>query len=1078
MRLTAFFMLVACLQVSARGYSQISLRVKDAPLSTVLEELRHQSALPIVYTEQMLAPAHRVTIELTNVPLERALDLLLKDQPLTWSILEGTVVLRPKPEAVAPVLPPAAGANNDIHGRVTDSLGNPLVGASVTVKGSKRGTATNEKGEFDLKGIGDGATLVISFSGYEARQINVHGKDSWQIVLSRSNSQLDQVQVIAYGTTTERYATGDVTTITSKDIEEQPVSNVLAAIEGRVPGLLITQYSGMPGSSFAVQIRGQNSITNGNDPFYVIDGVPYTSELIPGLNPAGGSPLNFLNPSDIESVSVLKDADATAIYGSRAANGAILITTKKGKAGKARFDINVYQGAGSAPFKVQWLNTPQYLQMRHEALNNDGVAPSLANGDNDLLLWDTTRYTNWQKLLIGGTAKYTDVQANLSGGNINTQYQFGGAYHRESTVFPFYGADQKVSVHFNLTTTSDDQRFRAVLTGNYMVDNSNLPAGDLTQLLNTPPDAPPIYNSDGSLNWANGTWPNGNPLSATLQKYTAQTNNLVSNAVLSYHLTKGLDIKSNFGYTNMQANEMATYPIAAQNPAYSPTGFSGFTNNNIHSWIVEPQATYQLKSGQNGVEALVGSTFNENTSSGQQLSASGYTSDALLEDAQAAPTLHVTVTSVVYKYNALFGRLNYNYDDKYLLNLNWRRDGSSRFGPDNEFHNFASVGGAWIFTKEDFIKTALPFLSFGKLRGSYGTTGNDQIGDYKFYNLFQTSYYSYQGTTGLTPTGLYNPNLEWELTKKFEGAIELGVVKDRIIFRGSYYHNRSSNQLLSDPLPAITGFGSISVNLPATVQNSGWEFTLNTTNIKTRTFGWKSAFNLTMNRNKIIAFPGLATNSSYQYSYFIGQPLGAEKVFHCAGVDPETGVYEFSDSAAKPTDNPSYITDRTVFVNTLPRFYGGFQNTFNFKGWQLDLFFQFRKQLGTNYFLQPSFPPGIEGKNEPVGVLDRWQIPGDKKPIEQFTQSFGSNAFAAYSYAQTSDYYYVNTSFIRLSNLSLSYQLSGNWTQRIHLKDFRIYLHGQNLLTLTRYKGMDPENQSISSLPPLRVLTGGVQLSL
>jgi TonB-linked SusC/RagA family outer membrane protein len=1058
--------------------------VKDAPLTTVLEELRHQSALPIVYTEQMLAPAHRVTIELTNVPLERALDLLLKDQPLTWSILEGTVVLRPKPDAVAPVLPPAAGPNNDIHGRVTDSLGNPLAGASVTVKGSRVGTSTDTKGNFELRNVEDNATIIISYSGFEAREFRLSNNRELKsgglsVVLQHNNSSLDQVQIIAYGQTTQRLSTSDITTISSKQLEDHPVSNPLAALEGMVPGLFITQNTGMPGGAFTVQIRGQNSIQNGNDPFYVIDGVPYVSELLTNENPGGGgNPLNFLNLSDIESISVLKDADATAIYGSRAANGAILITTKKGKAGKMRVDINAYNGEGSAPLKVHWLNTPQYLAMREEAFKNDGQIPDQYSAP-DLIVWDTTRYTNWQKKLIGGTANYNDVQASISGGDANTQYLFGIGYHSESSVFPLTGSDGKISGHMSLATTSPDQRFKANITANYLYDKTDLPANDLTQLIaSTPPDAPAPFDSVGNLNWQNNTWTvgAGNPLAIAEQHYEAHTDNLISNAVISYRLLKGLDIMSSFGYTNMETGEMATSPIASQNPVYAPLGRASYTANGILSWIIEPQANYVVRAGLSKFGLLAGSTFEQNTSNGQILLASGYTSDALIENVQAAPYLQVlSLINDVYKYNALFGRVSYNYNDKYLINLNLRRDGSSRFGPDRQFHDFGSAGAAWIFSKESFMKDLLPVLSFGKLSASYGTTGNDQIGDYGFYDLYSATSLSYQNIVGLNPQRLYNPNLAWEETKKQEGGIELGFLKDMILLNADYYRNRSSDQLVSYPVSAVTGFTSISLNIPAVVQNDGIEMSLNLNNLRSEHFSWSSSINLTIPHNKLISFPDLS-NSSYSTSYIIGQPLSVVQAYHMTGVDPATGVYQFS-SKGDPF-NPSYFTDRTAVINVNPKYYGGFRNTFKVYGFQLDILFQFLRQMGRNALFEAALPPGIAGNNASVGVLKRWQKPGDVAPIEAFTQNFASAATNGFFYAQQSDRAFSDASFIRLKNVSLSYELPVRTKAALRIVNCKVFMRGENLITITKYAGMDPENQSLSALPPLRVITAGIQLGL
>jgi len=1075
MKLTAILLIGVCMQVSAFSYSQtVSLNGKNMPLSAIFASIEKQTGLSFFFNYALIKNTKPVTLAIEDLPVDDALHEILNGQELDFYQTGKTIFIVKKSSVEQPSVV-NDGHLIDVKGRVTNEQGEPLSGASILVKNGKRATLTNEKGLFEFKNLPSEAVLEITFTGYRRKEIPVNGGSMVSVELVLANNQLDQAQVIAYGTTTQRLSTGDVTIIKGEDIQKQPVSNVLSAIEGRVPGLFIVQNSGMPGSSFSVLIRGRNSILSGTDPLYVIDGVPYISSfMLPDLAPnAGGNPLNFINPADIDNISVLKDADATAIYGSRAANGAILITTKKGKAGKTKLDINVNEGGAKAPLKLHWLNTAQYLEMRREAFKNDNVIPNVYNAP-DLLTYDSTRYTDWQKLLIGGTAHYHDIQANLSGGNSNTQFIVGAGYHNESTVFPVDGADQKVSAHFNLTNASADQRLKLNALVSYMADFNNLPQLDMTSYIKLSPNAPTPFNDDGSLNWANQTWPSGNPFAVLKRKYQGRTNNLVSSATLSYSLLKGFNLKSIFGYTNMQTNAYSTSPIASQDPIFQPTGAIQYVDNNLRGWSIEPQVNYQRKFGLNQIEALFGSSVQRNTSEGFVLNGYGYSSDAMLENIQAAPTLRVnSAFSEVYKYFALFGRLNYNFDSRYILALNWRRDGSSRFGPNNQFHNFASVGAGWIFTKEKSFMDKFPLLSFGKLWMSYGSTGNDQIGSYQFYELFGTTNYPYQGTTALYPIGFSNPNLQWEETKKMEVGLNLGFLQDRILVNVGYYRNHSNNQLLATPLPILTGFSSVTSNFPATVLNYGWEFSFTANLIKSKKFSWTSSINLTIPYNSLAAFPGLE-ESTYKDALVIGKPITATKMYHLTGVDPATGIYKFQSK--KDPFNPSYPDDVVTMKDFAPKWYGGFQNSFSFKGWQLDVFFQFRKKFGGNYLLQlPSSPGHLS--NYPAAVLDRWKAPGDQASQEMFSRNFSSSTATAYQYAKGSDYNYSDVSFLRLSNVSLSYQLPDPLLKKIHVENCRVFFHAQNLLTITPYKGMDPENQSITALPPLRVLTGGVNFS-
>ncbi len=1091
MRLLSFFILFFSLHLSAWTNAQtVTLSADGISVSQFLNQLEKQTPYSFIVKYGDVSPNQKIDVHVKDVPLESVLDQVLKPLGLSYRIDDKAVYI------IKAELKQTAYENNevpptDIHGRVTDSLGNPLSGASVFVKGSKKGTVTDAKGDFTLKGVTDDKTLVISFTGYNNKEYKA-SNSSFNITLSHSNSPLDAVVVIPYGTTTQRLSTGDISTVTAKTIEEQPVSNALAALEGRVPGLVITQTTGAPGGGFTVQIRGQNSITNGNDPFYVIDGVPYPSQTLGLINVTlqNGNPLNYINPADIESIEILKDADATSIYGSRAANGAILITTKSGKAGKMKIDLNVYSGVGKVTREVNLMNTEQYLQMRHEAFYNDSISnpsgyspPSISNAP-DLVFWDTTRYTDWQKVLAGNTAHYNDAQLSVSGGNSNTQYLIGGGFHRETTVFPVVlagqGADQKVSFHFSLFSTSEDKKFKINLKANYISDLNTVSPNDFNgYAFYLPPDAPPIYNPDGNLNWAPqtpgqvGTWTN--PYALLYQKYNALTSNVISNALLSYALLSGLEIKVSLSYTNTQTDEVSTVPTTSQDPNSNPQAYSTFNSSNTHSWVVEPQANYKLTIGKGTLSALAGLTFQENNATQQGIYATGFISDALLENMAAAGSLYTNGnTNSQYKYNAGFGRLNYNWEDKYLLNVSGRRDGSSRFGPGKQFANFGSIGAAWIFSNEVFFKDNMSFLSFGKLRGSYGTSGNDQIGDYKFLDLYNTTSYSYQGIEGLYPQNLFNPNLAWELDKKLEVAIDLGLLSGRIYTSIDYYRNQSSNQLVSTPVPEVTGFSGIESNLPALVQNSGIEIVFNTVNIKSKTFSWTSSFNLTVPKNKLVSFPNIMNSPYYNY-YFVGQSITVKKVYHSLGVNDTSGIYQFASNQGIPTYNPTSGVDNSVFVNTSPKSYGGFQNHFQYKNIGFDFFFQFVVQTGKNYLSYVPLPGGEF--NQPISLLNRWQKPGDIKPYQQYSQSYSGMAYNGYNNVQYSDLAYSDASFIRLKNISLSYLFPGSTVQKWHIQNLRFYIQAQNILTITKYKGSDPESQG-QGLPPLSVWTAGFQVTL
>jgi len=1092
MKLSKWFLVsLLCLQlpVYSSAYGQIEPTISISgtyTLQKIFQKIEQQTGKRIFYANSILDDQQKVNIKAVNSTITEVLSQILSGKKLEWSIEPKFITIveiknQPTPKSTFT----EADTTITVTGRVTNEKGEPLIGATVIVKGTKNGVTTATDGSFVANNIRFNSTLIISSIGYISQEISYKKKGSLgNIQLKEYVGKLDETVVIAYGTTTKRFNTGNVVTVKAEEIEKQPVNNPLLALEGRVPGMEITQSTGLAGSGVKIRIRGQNSYFNGNDPLYIIDGVPYTSQLLKNLGSilggsgnestgVYGSPLSYINPNDIESIDVLKDADATAIYGSRAANGAILITTKKGKAGQTRVDVNVQSGIGKVTRKIDLLNTRQYLDMRYEALKNDNTTiGSGIGGDIDLTKWDTTRYTDWQKVLIGGTAHYNEARASVSGGNSTTQYLIGGTYHQETTVFPGDFNDQKTSVHFNITSSTTDKRFTATFSGNYLSDINKLLQFDLTNNIILAPDAPEVYNKDGSLNWANSTWTN--PLSYLQQRFKSQTSNLISNAILGYKLSKSLEIKTSLGYNSMQINEVNVRPHSSVDPAYWSTDLrqSNFTNNTSKTWIIEPQITYKHRIAKGEFQALAGATIQQSDDNGQILHGENFISDKVMEDIKSAPIVKITSTTIAqYKYNAVFGRLNYNWENKYLINLTMRRDGSSRFGPENRFHNFGALGVGWILSNENFFQQSSRLLSFAKIRGSYGVTGNDQIGNYRYLDLYYATNLSYQGIVGLYNQNLYNPLLAWEKTKKLEAGIELGFLKDRIFTSISYYKNRSSNQLTNYSLPSVTGFGSIDANQDANIQNSGWEFLINTINIQSTSFRWTSSFNLSVTKNKLVSIGPTVLGIDSQY---VGHPLGTFFTYNLSNVNPVTGQYQFIDNKGTTTTNPNY-TDLIVPINLTPKFYGGFQNNFEYKSFQLSISLQFIKQIGLNNKFG-NYPGGFYFGNQPVTILNRWQKTGDVAPVQGYNQDF--SLYDGYSKASGSNAAYSDASFIRFKNISLSYSLPTSITENLHLQKLRVYVQGQNLFTITKYLGGDPETRSLTSLPSLKVLTAGIQLSL
>lgn len=1065
---------------------EINLKIKDASIETVFNEIKKQTGYGFWYDKADLAHANKVSLNIKKGNLKETLDQCFKDQPYSYEIFDKTIVIKRK------VKNPDGQINTNtidinIQGKVTDEKGTAMIGVTVRIKSNGKIALTDNNGAFSITVPDQHAVLQFTYVGYSTIEETIENNRYLNIVLKEEANTLQSVEINAgYYTVKERERTGSISRVTAETIEKQPISNPLQALQGRVAGLQITQSTGVPGGAFSVQIRGRNSLNPevGNDPLYVIDGVVYPSIRISTntsnvITNGGVNPLSMVSPDDIESIEVLKDADATAIFGSRGANGVILITSKKGKDSEVKVVTTIYQGTSQVAHKMDLLNTTQYIQMRQEALQNDGLSATGLDYDVNGI-WEHNKYTDWQKKLIGKNGNLTNANMKIYGGNAFSNYMIGGDYYNEGTVFPGSFGLKRGGLHSSLNLGSAKNRLKTILTFNYTNAQSNLLTGDLTSLITLAPNYPDLYDLDGKLNWSYKNIPiTINPMAYLLNTIDSKTDNLIGNMNLSYRLMDNLFLKISLGYTTIKREELTKRPLEALSPANNPTSLnrqSYFGNNMNSSWIAEPQINYHTSIGLGKIEALIGSTFQGNQTKFQNILATGFNTDDLMNNIGNAATLtKYQNTNSQYKYTAIFSRVNYNLLGKYFLNFTGRRDGSSRFGPGRQFANFGAIGTAWIFSQESFINELFPFLSFGKLRGSYGLTGNDQILDYGYLQLWTNSGVgNYQGIPALTINRLSNSDYAWETTKKAEVGLQLGFLKDRINFEISYYRNRSSNQLLSNPMPPSVGSVGILVNLPATVQNQGWELEANASLINHNNLKWHTSFNLTIPRNKLISYPGLEASSN-RLTYALGQPLSIRKIYNTS-VDSKTGIYSFEDKDGSGTQNDN---DRYLFGFIGQKFYGGFQNSISYKRISFDFLLSFVKQTGNNYRSGVPFAPGYfdtsATTNQPTAVLNRWQTPGDLRSVRKFSTT--TTGYINHLNAGTGGGLSItDASYIKLKSLSLSYQLPQDWLSKLKIDDAQLSLQGQNIFTLTNYVGLDPESQSMANLPPLRALTAGLKL--
>jgi len=1129
MKLTALMLFLAFMQVSASTLAQkVTLSERNASLTTIFEQIRNQTGYDFAYTTATIQVAKPVTINVKNMELTQVLKLIFNDQPLDYEIDNKSVEVSLKEPSFLESLKDKAARllalPAHIHGRVIDSLGQPLSGANVSLnlKGASYVATTDNKGEFDFPDIPPNRyTLIVTYIGYSRieRIIQVNSREILlSLVMHNLSSALDQIQVIGYGAESRRFSVGSVATVTAEQIEKQPVTNPLLALEGQVPGLAVTAMNGVPGATTLVQLRGQNTLATTNlnfkpydQPYFIVDGVPFASqnanvsqlanlalaqEFSGGLSQSTGiGAFNDINPNDIESITILKDADATSIYGTKGANGVILITTKKGKAGKTTFDLNINSQFNEVARPIQLLNTQQYLQLRREAFAQDGITPNNNPNDYsgayapDLTIYDQNKYTNWQKVIQGNSTNNTDIHASVSGGGPNNTFIVSGGYTRSDYNYPGSFADQRYTLHSAITSTSVNKRFSLQLITDYAYDQNNSAGFGGSQDVLLPPNAPDEIDGNGNLIWSYKGVPVYSNFYATLkQPSNLQTFNFNSSLNLNYEIIKGLKIGVSMGYSRNTGTEHSIDPLASQDPSpYGNTISAAFGNTSAQDINIEPQINYNRTIGKGVLTALIGGTYEKNTTDNYQNEAYGYSNDAFLNSINGASTQQPYDLAELTKYVAFFGRLKYVYDQKYILEFSGRRDGSSNFGPGNQFGSFGSAGAGWIFSEEKAFKEALPFISYGKLSGSYGTTGSDASLGYQFQALYGPYPYGnttpFQGIKQNIPINLYNPDFKWATKKSLNLALDFGFFNNRLLLNATYYRDREGDQLVEYPLAAQAGFGTVFENQPADIQNKGWEFTATSTNIKSQNFTWTTSFNISFNRNKLLAFPNLAA-SSYAQQYVIGQPTSVVFGYRYKDVNPTTGEFEYYAANGTVTSHPNYGLaatggDQVIIGNRETNYMGGFGNTFTYKRLSLYVFCQFSSGTQPNALSAIySNPPGEE-YNLPTYVLGKyWTGPGDTHAtLQRLASSYNSQYLGgAYDFSQSSGAY-TNDTYLRVKTAALSYALPEAWVKKVNIKNASLFINAQNLFTITNYKFSDPEQPgNFTSFPLQRIVAFGLNL--
>ncbi|WP_346857415.1 TonB-dependent receptor [uncultured Draconibacterium sp.] len=1059
MKLTILFLMLGLMHVTASVYSQttkLTLDLNNKRVVEVLDEIEKQSEFRFAYSSELIDMDRRVSVNLNDKKIEETLDAIFEGTGVTYIMHDRHIMLYPKEMEGGIKLD--AEQQKSISGKISDTSGEPLPGVTVVIKGTTSGTITDIDGNYTITNVPDAAVLVFSFVGMKVQEITVDQQTVINVVMLNETIGLEEVVAIGYGTQTKRSMTGSIQNLNAEELTDMPVPQVAQKLQGKLAGVQITQTTGTPGSGMSVRIRGQASISAGNSPLYVVDGTPIVGDL------------NSLNPNEIESISVLKDASSTSLYGSRGANGVVLITTKRGKEGKTSVTYSGYYGVQALPEKGR----PDMMNASEFALFQKELA--IENGrDVDPMYQNPEQYgegTDWYGILFRA-APIQNHNLSISGGNEK---------FRTAAIVDYYDMDgvmrnsnyKRFSARINTDFQIND-KLKATLNiaPSYSVNKTpqsdgvwwTVPSIIQGAILTTP--LAPYKNEDGTIPLTAtgpGLFPNPNWYNVlNVVENETKTNRLISNGYLEYEPIKDLFLKTNlsaefsdelfYNFTPSTAGSLFNPPPQIPKATQSMMKF--------YTWMFENTATYKKSIKDHSFEFLAGVTSQKFHADITNTSASNFPDDQIKTLNAASSTLTV---SDVQEWTLLSGiaRLNYSYKNKYLFSAAIRADGSSRFGSDNKWGYFPSFSAGWIVSDEDFLSDAAT-LNFLKLRASYGVTGNNNIGNYTHYASVENANYAFNNSiaSGRIGTTLGNSNLGWEQTKQLDLGFEIGFWDNRVFFIYDYYHKNTKDLLYQVEVPYASGYPNIITNI-GELEFWGHEFSLSTKNT-TGALKWNTDFNISFNNNKVLK---LGVEDAPIYGDFsiteVGEQLGQFYGYIMEGVYVDQEDYDNSpkhnssvvgSAKMKDVNGDGEITadDRTVIGNPLPVFLYGITNTFNYKDFDLSIVMSGTYGNEIAYMTQ-EFTTNLDGVfNVEKEVANRWKSPEDPGDGKYGTTLAGATGLNR-NFNST---YVYDGSYLTIKNITLGYNLSLKNSKFI--SSARIYGSIQQALVISNYKGGNPE---------------------
>lgn len=1126
-KLTTILMITALIQVSAAGFAQrLTLSRKNITLEQVFIAIEKQTGYNVVYLNSKVDDQKKVNVNFKNTTLNEAIEYCLKDQPLTYRIEDKTIVLKEKDLSLLDKVTTFFSAV-EITGRIVDENGKPVPGASVKIKGTKKMAIANAEGRFKITVPEENAILIFSFVGYTT--VEIPAKQDMTVSLVTELNKLNEMVVVGYGSVRRKDLTGSVASIDVSEFKDVPFATIDQALTGKATGVQVVQADGSPGGVAKIRIRGGTSLLGGNDPLYIIDGVQvqvqnrYISSAAEIVSPvenfggsyAGDNPANTLtgafsrglnslaglNINDIESIDILKDASATAIYGSKAANGVVIINTKKGKLNqKPIFEANYYTGV-STPIKEKLLNRDQYIMIVKEAAKNlndlraqlddpitfppDPVATAIMNNPD----YFGTANTDWLDLVLRN-ALTTNADISVRGGGTGSRYYTSLSYNKNNGVV--LGTDfNRIAGKINLDNDLSN-KLRLSTNLDYGFSNNNLTNGVYTQALFAPPNLNP-YNEDGSpkiiLPSDNGSLDfEGlqNPLFLLKGINKGNTLSLIGSLALEYEIVKDLKFRSTVSanYASYRQTNYIPSMVLISDPSYA--GYPGSSNNGIgtqaqsqHTDIFyENTVTWNKVFNENNrLNILAGTSWQITKSNSFSASGQGFPDDDYLNNlSSAALTLPAKGVSGQNSLLSFYMRANYNLFEKYLFTFTGRSDASSKFPAKNRVGYFPSGGIGWRISEENFLKD-IKWIDEIKLRASAGYTGTQNIADNLFYTLY--SPVSYNGLNGLAPTQLGNENIKWESTLQKDAGIDFQFFNSRLSGGIGYYQKSTSGVLFPATVDKTSGFAGVTANI-ADIRNRGLEITLRGEFIRNKNFQWSGTFNISGNRSKVLALSNDFTDPSdpkiYKYGNTVlkvGEPLGLlyGNVFdgiirtqqeadefknhfypYYLGMSPYLGIGDAKYLIGDPITGKYGFSKTDIIGHAEPKYYGGYTNSLSYKNFSLTALATFSYGGDLFYLADAQNQNTLLRTNKGIKILERW-TPENQNAVRP-RLILGDGEINTSESASNNVY---DASYIKLKSVSLNYQFPKALTDKLKLTNASVYVAATNLFTLTSYPGPDPE---------------------